>query len=48
MCELYGDLKFIDFGLVKGLDSVATRAVGTSDYMAFEMLDKYDGDGNVR
>ena len=48
VCEPHGDLKLIDFGLAKGLDSVATRAVGTPDYMAPEMLDKHDVDGNVR
>jgi serine/threonine protein kinase len=47
-CEPDGDLKLIDFGLAKGLESVQTRAVGTPDYMAPEMLDKHDGEGNVR
>ena len=39
-------LKLIDFGLAKGLESANTRAIGTPDYMAPELLDKTDADGN--
>ena len=41
-------LKLIDFGLAKGLESANTRAIGTPDYMAPELLDKTDADGNPK
>ena len=42
-----GNLKLIDFGLAKGVESAKTRAIGTPDYMAPELLTKSDGDGNT-
>ena len=47
VCE-DGNLRLIDFGLAKGLESAKTRAVGTPDYMSPELLDKLDRDGKVR
>ena len=41
-------LKLIDFGLAKGLESANTRAIGTPDYMAPELLDKTDADGKPK
>jgi len=43
-----GNLRLIDFGLAKGLESANTRAVGTPDYMSPELLDKVDATGKVR
>jgi serine/threonine protein kinase len=42
-----GNLKLIDFGLAKGVESAKTRAIGTPDYMAPELLAKSDDDGNA-
>ena len=42
-----GNLKLIDFGLAKGVESAKTRAIGTPDYMAPELLTKSDEDGNA-
>jgi serine/threonine protein kinase len=36
--RLTQQLKLVDFGLSKHLDSVRTRQVGTPDYLAPEML----------
>lgn len=41
-------LKLIDFGLAKGLESANTRAIGTPDYMAPELMDKTDADGKPK